>query len=63
MRRPRDSVYLKYGVRIGAQEDVVMAPVSKGARKSAKRGSATGKKSKGFSDEEKAAMRESVQER
>ncbi len=39
-----------------------MAPASKGARKSAGRAAATGKKSKGFTDEEKAAMRERVHE-
>ncbi len=39
-----------------------MAPASKGARKSPKRTTAIGRKSKGFTEEEKAAMREHVQE-
>ena len=37
-------------------------PAKKGAKKSAKNTTATGKKPKGFTDEERAAMREYVQE-
>ncbi len=39
-----------------------MNPARKGAQKSAKSATASGKKSKGFTDEERAAMRERVQE-
>jgi uncharacterized protein YdhG (YjbR/CyaY superfamily) len=37
-------------------------PVKKGTQKSAKRTTATGKKSKGFTDEERTAMKERAQE-
>ena len=39
-----------------------MKPAKKGAHKSAKNTTATGRKSKGFTDEERVAMRERVQE-
>ncbi len=53
---------LKYGIRFRGREGVTMKPALKGTQKSAKSTTASGKKFKGFTDEERVAMQERIHE-
>lgn len=55
-------VYLKYRIRFRECEGVTVKSAREGTQKSAKSNAASAKRSKGFTDEERAAMKERVQE-